>query len=115
MLEKIAVRRFKISKVVFDTLVYHSAFHANLSDKLSKKCFIKWGKFQRTVYCKSSTISSASCTLERSFSNARRLKTWLRAMKSRRFYSLTILNIHKDVTDKLDFKAIGNEFVSRIE
>ena len=59
---------------------------------------------------------ATSCTSERSFSTARRLKTWLRAtMKSNRFNSLAILNIHKDITDKLDLKAIGNEFVSTRE
>ena len=59
---------------------------------------------------------ATSCTPERSFSTARRLKTWLRAsMKSKRFNSLAILNIHKDLTDKLDLKDIGNEFVSARE
>ena len=59
---------------------------------------------------------ATSCTPERSFSTACRLKTWLRAtMKSKRFNSLAILNIHKDLTDKLDLKDIGNEFVSARE
>ena len=35
--------------------------------------------------------------------------------KSKRFISLAILNIHKDLTDKLDLKDIGNEFVSARE
>ena len=56
---------------------------------------------------------ATSCTTERSFSTARRLKTSPRAtMKSRRLNSLAILNIHKDTIDRLDLKAIGNEFLS---
>ena len=46
---------------------------------------------------------ATTCTPERSFSTARRLKTWLRStMKSKRFNSLGILNIHKDLTDQID-------------
>lgn len=57
---------------------------------------------------------ATSCTAERSFSTARRLKSWLRAtMTNRRFNSLAILNTHKTLTDKLDFVQIGNEFVSK--
>jgi hypothetical protein len=56
---------------------------------------------------------ATSCTPERSFSTARRMKTWLRStMTNKRFNSLSILNIHKDITDKLDLVDVGNEFVS---
>ena len=59
---------------------------------------------------------ATSCMPERSFLTARRLKTWLRATtKSKRFNSLAISNIHKDLMDKLDLKDIGNEFVSARE
>jgi len=59
---------------------------------------------------------STSCTPERSFSTARRLKTWLSAtMKSKRFNSLAVLHIHKDLTDILNLKDIGIEFVSARE
>ena len=59
---------------------------------------------------------AASCTPERLFSTACCLETWLReTTKSKRFNSLAILNIHKDLTDKLDLKDIGSEFVSARE
>jgi len=59
---------------------------------------------------------ATSCTPERSFSTARRLKTWLcSSMKSNRFNALAILNIHKDLTDKIDIKEVGREFVSARE
>ena len=59
---------------------------------------------------------STSCTPERSFSTARRLKTWLRTtMTSKRFNSLAVLHIHKDVTDMLNLKDISIEFVSARE
>ena len=59
---------------------------------------------------------ATSCTPERSFSTARRLKTWLTAtMKSKRFNSLTVLHIHKEMTDGIDLIEVGNEFVSARE
>ena len=55
---------------------------------------------------------ATSCTPERSFSTARRLKTWLRAtMKSKRFNSLAVLHIHKEMMDGIDLIEVGNEFV----
>ena len=61
-------------------------------------------------------INPTSCTPERSFSTARRLKTWLRStMKSMRFNALSLLHIHKDLTDKLDLKEVGDEFVAARE
>ena len=57
---------------------------------------------------------STSCTPERSFSTARRLKTWLRStMKSKRFNNLAILLTHKETTDAIDLVAVGNEFISK--
>lgn len=51
---------------------------------------------------------------ERSFSMARRLKTWLRArMSPSRFNSLALLNTHKDRCDKLDLVVIANAFVTK--
>ena len=55
-------------------------------------------------------------TAERSFSTARRLKTWLRSsMTNQRFNSLAILNTHKTFTDKLDLCKIGNDFASKYD
>ena len=57
---------------------------------------------------------ATSATPERSFSLARRIKTWQRAtMSQRRFNSLAILNCHKDGTDKIDLVSVGNDFVSK--
>ena len=59
---------------------------------------------------------ATSCTPERSFSTSRRLKTWLRStMTSKRFNTLAFLNIHKDLTDELNLKDVGKEFVSARE
>ena len=50
---------------------------------------------------------------ERSFSFARRLKTWLRStMTQTRFRNLTILNTHKQRTDKLCLIDVANEFAA---
>ena len=54
------------------------------------------------------------CTAERSFSTARRFKTWLRStLRNQRFNSLAILNAYKIFADKLDLCKIGNDFISK--
>ena len=51
---------------------------------------------------------------ERSFSTARRLKTWLRSrMNQERFRNLTVLNIHKERTDRRSTIDTANEFTYR--
>ena len=57
---------------------------------------------------------ATSATVKRSFSTARRIKTWLRAkMTQKRFNHVTILNTHKDRTDKLRLLDVGNEFFQK--
>ena len=65
--------------------------------------------------CKLLLVNPAtSAAGERSFSAARRLKTWLRSTVSQdRFSNLTVLNTHKETTDKLCLADVANEFVSR--
>ena len=56
---------------------------------------------------------ATSATPERSFSLARRLKTWKRStMLAKRFNALAILNCHKERTDNIDMTKVANEFVS---
>ena len=57
------------------------------------------------------TNGATSATPERSFSMARRLKTWQRStMSQRRFNSLAILSAHKDILDGLSLVDIANDF-----
>ena len=57
---------------------------------------------------------ATSAAAERSFSTAGRLKTWLRSrMNQERFRNLTVLNIHKERTDRLFTIDIANEFTNR--
>ena len=57
-----------------------------------------------------------SCTPERSFSVARRIKTWLRStMTTKRFNNLSILSIHKELTDSINLVDIGKEFASKYD
>ena len=59
---------------------------------------------------------ATSCTPERSFSVARRIKTWLRStMTTKRFNNLSILSIHKELTDSINLVDIGNEFASKYD
>ena len=56
------------------------------------------------------------CFLERSFSTARRLKSWLRStMTSQPFNGLALLNVHKECRDQLDLMEVGNEFIDQNE
>ncbi len=63
--------------------------------------------------CKLIHVNPAtSASGERSFSMARRLKTWLRStMAQERFNSLAILNAHKKRTDSLSLIEVANIFV----
>ena len=57
---------------------------------------------------------STNAVGERSFSTARRLKTWLRStMNQSRFNSLAILHIHKERTSSLDLVSVANDFVQK--
>ena len=59
---------------------------------------------------------ATSCSPERSFSTARRLKSWLRStMTSQRFNALALLNVHKECTDQLGLMEVGNEFINQNE
>ena len=63
--------------------------------------------------CKILLVNPAtSASGERSFSTARRLNlTWLRStMTQERFSNLTILNSHKERTERLSLVDIANEF-----
>ena len=51
---------------------------------------------------------ATSSSPERSFSTARRLKSWLRStMTSQCFKGLTLLNVPKECTDQLDLMRLG--------
>ena len=57
-----------------------------------------------------------SATGERSFSMARRVKTWLRAnMKQQRLNNVALLHTHKARTDKIRLLDVADEFVPRNE
>lgn len=67
--------------------------------------------------CKLLLVNPATtATAERSFSLARRIKTWLRSkMLAARFNSMAILHEHKQLTDSLSLTEVANEFVSKNE
>ena len=56
--------------------------------------------------------AAASATRDRSFSLARRLKTWLRyTMSQKRLNALAILSFYKELVDKISLVGVANEFV----
>lgn len=64
--------------------------------------------------CKLIHVNPAtSASGERSFSTARRVKTWLRSqMTQGRFNHLSILNTHKERLDEISLVSVANAFVS---
>ena len=83
----------------------------------SVKSLADHGRHMKTeviVICKLLLVNPAtSATGERSFSMARRVKTWLRAnMKQQSFNNVAFLHTHKARTRLLD---VANKFVPRNE
>ena len=57
-------------------------------------------------------MPATNATSERSFSALRRVKSYLRStMRQDRLNHLMILHVHKELTDALDLKEVGNDFV----
>ena len=69
------------------------------------------------VICKLLLVNPAtSATGERSFSTAKRVKTWLRAnMKQQRFINVALLHTRMARTDKIRLLDVANEFDQRNE
>jgi hypothetical protein len=64
----------------------------------------------RIILC----IPSTNCSAERSFSTLNRVKSYLRStMSEERLNSLAILNIESDLTKKLDYKDVIEEFAHK--
>ena len=61
-------------------------------------------------------MPSTNATSERSFSALRRVKTYLRSTMSQvRLNNLLLLHVHKNTTDSLDARVVGNSFVEGSE
>ena len=61
------------------------------------------------------TTGATSATPNRSFSLAKRVKSWFRSNKTqKRLNALAILHSHKDLVDKLSLVAIGNDFIDNL-
>ena len=61
-------------------------------------------------------MPATNAVSERSFSALRRVKTFLRTtMNQDRLNHLMVLHIHKQITDDLNLKDVGNDFVSASE
>ena len=61
-------------------------------------------------------MPAANAFSEHSFSALRRVKLYLRStMTQQRLNHLTVLHIHKDLTDELNIISLANEFVAKCE
>ena len=57
-------------------------------------------------------VLCSTATVERSFSELRRLKTWLHStMSQNRLNHLAILNVHQTASDNVCLSRVANEFV----
>ena len=117
--EHVDVRTLNVHLEIFKVLMKDGEFTC-LDDILAKfkqlseaeKCMIS----EIITLCKLLVNSATSAAGERYFSSARRLKTWLRStMTQTRLSNLTILNIHKQRTDKLCLVDVANEFAALSE
>jgi len=58
-------------------------------------------------------LPASTATAERSFSALRRLKTYLRStMSAERLNSISVLHVHKDLTDSIDVAEVCKNFVT---
>lgn len=56
----------------------------------------------------------STCICERSLSNLRRIKTYLRAdISAKNLHKFAVLHIHKTVTEALNLDAVINEWINR--
>ena len=61
-------------------------------------------------------MPATNSTSERSFSAIRRVKSYLHStMLQERLNSLMLIQVHKDLTDKINICDVCNEFVSKGE
>ena len=110
------VRTLNVQLEIFKVLMKDGEFTC-FDDILAKikqlseaeKCMIT----EIMTLCKLLVNPATNAAGERSFSSARRLKTWLRStMTQTRFSNLTILNTDKQRTDKLCLIDVANEFAA---
>ena len=83
--------------------IYNEIKKIRNAEKFNPKCSCSL----QLVNCYPATF----CTAGGLFSTTRRSKTWMRStMKNRRFSILSLLNVHKELTGKLDlvFWYFGN-------
>lgn len=81
----------------------------NLNDLLTETAFFPSVKKALLNYM---TIPPTTCSVERSFSTLRRVKTWLRStMSQERLSSLCLLSVHRDRIKELNLEELAiNEF-----
>lgn len=105
---KVELQIFKVMFKDKDVMCYHDVIEQMRLLPNEEKKLIK----NVCVICKLLAVNPAtSATAERTFSMARRVKTWMRStMLPSRFNSLAILNFHKSRTDTLDLIKVANLF-----
>lgn len=88
-----------------------SSFLRNLSE--SQRTFFKQVCWVARLIL---VMPSTNVASERSFSTMKRLKTYLQStMGQSRLNHLMVLNVYKEVLDKLDLTTVANEFVQGSE
>ena len=114
---EVDVRTLNVQLKIFKELMKDGEFTCldNILAKIKQLSEAEKGMISDIItLCKLLLVNPAtSAAGERSFSSARRLKTWLRStMIQTRFSNLTILNTHKQRTDKLCVIDVANEFAA---
>ena len=109
------VTTLNVQLEIFKVLIKDGEFTCEILARIRQLSEAEKGMISDIItLCKLLLVNPAtSAAGERSFSSARRLKTWLRStMIQTRFSNLTILNTHKQRTDKLCLIDVATEFAA---
>ena len=86
-----------------------TAMKTQIKEELLKGLYPNFCKHYRVALC----IPVGTATCERSFSDMRRIRNYLRVtMGQERFSNFGLLNIENDITTKVDSENILNQFAS---
>ena len=96
-----------VQPTIFDIKSYFTSLSPAQRSLLSEVC---------TVYKLILIMPGTNTVSERSFSGLRRVKDYCRSTMSQcRLNNLMVLKVYSELTDQLDMKTIGNEFITDSE
>jgi len=103
----VSIDLLKAEMMVFKNCLPPDFNFDDIKRKIHKEAFPNLYKLLQIAV----TIPISSATCERSFSSMRRIKNWLRtSMLQQRFSDLSILNIERDLSNKIQTETVLDRF-----